>query len=97
MYNRATLEIFLLNKHALALFKLFNTTEHTAEWVSLNLNQVNTTRQLNFITSKSNKKKVGLNALADRLFTLNNKIPLAYLNKSLDAFKMNCKNAFLNY
>ena len=35
--------------------------------------------------------------LANRLFVLNNKIPLYWLNLSMDTFKIKCKDVFLNY
>ena len=95
MYNRATPEKFVLYKHALQLFKLFNTNDHTTEWVELNFNQINTSRHLNFITCKSNLKKVGLNALANRLYIINNQIPLTMLNKSYDTYKVFCKKIIL--
>ena len=87
-YNRATPEKVLLYKHALSLYKLFNSTDHNVEWVSLNLNQINTSRQTHFITGKSNLKRVGLNAIANRYHILNGKIPLNNFNKSLNSFKM---------
>ena len=95
MYQRATPDRILMYKHALALFKLFNTTHHTIEWAALNLNQVNTSRQLHFITRKSNLKRVGLNALANRFHILNGLIPLSVFDKSYDSFKVYCKKEFL--
>ena len=95
MYQRANPDRILMYKHALALFKLFNTTHHTIEWAALNLNQVNTSRQLHFITRKSNLKRVGLNALANRFHILNGLIPLSVFDKSYDSFKVYCKKEFL--
>ena len=83
MFNRATPENYLKYKHALALHKLFWTTESSIEFVILNLNTVLTSRQTKFQLNKSNKRKVGLNALANRLHILNNRIPLLELNKAL--------------
>ena len=95
MYNRATPENFLLYKYSLELHQLFNTNEYNTEWVYLNLNQKYTSRQSKFITIKSNQKKVGLNALANRLSVLNNKIPLKMFNSSHDSFKIFSKKMFL--
>ena len=95
-YNRATPEKVLLYKHALSHYKLFNSTDHNVEWVSLNLNQINTSRQTHFITGKSNLKRVGLNAIANRYHILNGKIPLNNFNKSLNSFKIMCKKEFLS-
>ena len=47
------------------------------------------------MTLKSNKGKVGLNALANRLSVLNGKIPLNWLRLNLDLFKIKFKTALL--
>ena len=47
------------------------------------------------ITVKANRKKVGLNAFANRTFILNNKIPLKWFNMTLETFKIHCKKEFL--
>ena len=65
------------------------------EWLELNFNQVFTSRQTKFITLKTNRRKVGLNALANRAFILNNKIPLEWINMSLNTFKVYWKKEFL--
>ena len=54
-----------------------------------------TSRQTKFITSKSNRTKIGLNSLANRFHLLNNKIPLNWLNLSNVTFKVKCKTMFL--
>ena len=95
MYNRATPKKILLYKYSLELHKLFNTNEYNSEWVYFNLNQIYTSRQSKFIARKSNQKKVGLNALANRLSVLNNKIPLIMFNSSRDSFKIFSKKFFL--
>ena len=41
--------------------------------------------------------KVGINSLANRLTSINNKIPLSWLNLSLDTFKIRCKDAFIKF
>ena len=97
IYKRATPENYLIYKHALCLHKLVNSkAPHTIEWVSLNFNQILTTRQTSFMTHKNNKQKVGLNAMANRLKILNGKIPLSWLNMTLESFKINCKKLFLS-
>ena len=60
MNKRAIQEKYLIYKHALSLFKLYNLVDYSLEWSALNLNQILTTRQKNFISSKSNKKKVNI-------------------------------------
>ena len=65
------------------------------EWVALNFNQILTSRQTKFISAKANKRKVGLNALANRAYVLNNRIPLEWFNMSFDAYKVHCKKEFV--
>ena len=82
MYHRATPEKVLSYKLALSLFKILNSEKYTLEWASLICNQIITTRQTKFITAKSHLKRVGINALANRFYILNNMIPLDWLNLS---------------
>ena len=70
---------------------LMNSNDYSNEWAALNLNQIFTSRQTTFITTKTNTKKVGLNALANRFDILNNRIPLSWFNKSIDVFKVHFK------
>ena len=94
--DRANPEMILLYKTALSLYKLYNIDFNHLEFISLNFNQILTGRQTNFITLKSNERKVGINCLANRLTVINNKIPLNWLNFSLDMYKIKCKKLFLN-
>ena len=55
LYHRATPEIFLLYRHALSLFKLFNTNDFHIEWAAINYNQIYTSRKLHFICSSWTK------------------------------------------
>ena len=52
-YNRATPEKFLLYKHAISLFKLMNDPTFTTEWVALNFNQIFTSRQTRFLSTRA--------------------------------------------
>ena len=98
MCNRASPESYLLYKHALSLFKLSNEqNDNTFEWIALNFNQILTSRQGSFKTMKTNKRRVGLNALANRLSILNDRIPLDWLNLGYDSYKLKCKNEFLKW
>ena len=95
MAGRATPENLLFYKHALALFKLFNGPYHSIEFASLNVNLVLTPRQSQFQIMKTHRLKIGANALSNRLYVINGKIPLDWLNLTLDSFKINCKKLFL--
>ena len=93
--NRAASEIFLMYKHALALYRLYNCNEPTLEWCALHYNQILTSRRTKFNSKRSNKLKVGLNALAKRFHILNNQIPISWLEGGYESFKVKCKELFL--
>ena len=96
MCNRALPEIFLLYRHTLLLHQLMNDHSHTCEWVHLNFNQILTSRQTTFMARKSNRKRVGLNAFANRVFVLNGRIPLDWFAMNINTFKVHCKKEFLS-
>ena len=93
--NRATPDKYLLYRHALSLFKLMDQNNHSLEWIFLNFNIILTSRQTNFFAMKGNNKRVGLNAISNRFYILNNRIPLNSLNMSIDTYKVHCKRIFL--
>ena len=95
MNNRAMPEAFMYYKLAIQLFKIYNNSEFTFDWMLLNFNQIFTSRQATFKIFKSNKTKVGLNLLANRLSTLNGKVPCSWLNESMPSFKLKCNRLFL--
>ena len=94
MNTRAAPESMLQYKLAIQLYKLYNSTDHSLEWITLNLNQIFTSRQTKFSIMKTNSKKVGLNCLTNLLSVLNGKIPLEWLNSTGDTFKVKCKKLF---
>ena len=67
----------------------------STQWVNLNVNQILTSRQMNFLIMKTNNTKVGLNILTNGFHTLNGVIPLSWLNLSLSTFKVKCKQLLL--
>ena len=93
--NRAMPNAIMLYKSAIQLFKLYNSNEHTYDWTLLNLNQILTSRQTHFSILKSNSTKVGINILANRLSSINGLIPLSWLNRTLNTFKLHCKRLLL--
>ena len=97
MCDRATPESILKHKLALSLHKLYNKDYNSIEFAQLNYNQIFTSRQTYFKILKNNTFKVGLNSLSNRLSILNNEIPLAWLNLSIDTFKINCKKLYLSH
>jgi hypothetical protein len=95
--KRATPDMICKYKLALSLYKTFNDQLPFNEWVHLNFNQRSTSRQLTFITLKNNNKKVGLNSLANRYHSLNGKIPLVWMNKPYESYKIECKRLFITF
>ena len=89
--KRATPEMFCQYKTALLLYRLFNDNVPEDEWIQLNVNIINTSRQTRFMTNRNHSTKVGLNCIANRLHMLNDKIPLTWLNKSFNSFEIECK------
>ena len=85
MNNRAMPTAIMLYKSAIQLFKLYNTKEHSWEWIEMNFKQIITSRQTAFATLKTNVTKVGINQLSNRFHILNGQIPLSWLNGSLDS------------
>ena len=82
-------------KHALAFYQLYNSKKPSLEWYALNFNQILSSRQTNFKIAKTNRLKVGLNALANRLFILNEQVPLIWLGGGFETFKVKCKKLFV--
>ena len=89
--------MYMKYKLALCLFKLYNENYNPFEFLNSNINQVIMRRQINFKILKSNSYKVGNNSLSNRLYNINDEIPLSWLNASDDAFKVKCKRLYLNY
>ena len=89
--NRAVPEMFLKYKLVMGLYKLYNESFNPMEFAQLNFNQLLTRRQVLFKTLKSNQHKVGINSQANRLYYINDQIPLDWLNMSINTYKVKCK------
>ena len=92
--NRATPDQMMLYKLELSLFRLYNYEFNNVEFTILNFNQIFSSRQTKFKTNKSNRTKIGLNSLANRLHSINDKIPLDWPHLSMETFKVKCKSLF---
>ena len=90
MNKRAMPEALMSYKCAIQLHKLYNSNDHSLEWISLNCNQILTTRQTNFIIMKTNVTTVGFSIMCNRLSVLNGLIPLSWLNITINIFKISC-------
>ena len=95
MAKRATPEKLMLYKLSLQLFKIFNYSIPVTEWDLLNQNIIFTSRQTKFKTTKQNRLRLGMNTMSNRLWILNDKIPLDWLNLSLETFKIKMKSMFI--
>ena len=82
-------------KTAIQLHKVYNQTDPSLDWINLHFDQILTSRQTEFLISKTNKTKVGLNILSNRFAILNGLIPLRWLNLNIDTYKIHCKKLFL--
>ena len=78
-------------KHALQLYKLYNTNIMTEDWISLNHQQVSNGRNEKFQVFNISNYKVGQNLLVNRFKSLNNKIQFSWFNDSYNTFKLKCK------
>ena len=95
--NRALPNQFILYKHSILLYKMYNSYCPEMDWVELNFNQTTTSHQTLFNVIKSNNFQVGNNLLVTRLYIyiLNNKIPLDDHNMSFSSFKVKYKGLYL--
>ena len=82
-------------KHALQLYKLYNSDNMTDDWISLNIQQNFYGRNDKIQIYKQSNYKVGNNLMVNRLTNLNNKIPYSWLNDSFNTFKVKCKQLLL--
>ena len=96
MNNRALPDSLMTYKTAIQLYKLYNSNNTSKDWIDLNFNQILTSRQTTFMILKTNKSKVGLNTIPNRMSILNGQIPLMWLNATFNTFKVKCKKLFLD-
>ena len=91
LVKRGTPTQMSMYKHALQLYKLYNSNNMSDDWISLNDQQISNRRNERFqIYTKSNFK-VGRNLIVNRFKPLNNKVKLSWFNGSFESFKVKCK------
>ena len=83
--------------YKLLLHKVYNKQEPPKNWIHLNFNQVCTSRQTHFIVNGPHKFKIGNNVLSKGLKILIVKIPLKWLNLSLESYKVKCNRFLLTF
>ena len=82
-------------KHALQLFKVYNNSNSSFDWLSLFFNQNFNDRATTVKLFDTSRYKIGKNLLANRFKILNNKIQYDWLNMTLESFKIKCKCLFM--
>ena len=95
IYERALPSKLCFYRHCLLLYKVFNNSVPTKDWLDLNFKMIQTSRQTTFEISNNSNYKVGNNILSNRLSCINKRIPLEMLNLSIETFKIRCKTMFL--
>ena len=84
-------------QRSLILYKAINSEVITHDIVSILTQMVCTSRQLKFEILRSFNSKIGLNTVANKLYPLNGKIDLDFLNFSFVQHKKIMKVQFLKY
>ena len=85
---------FTQYKLSLELYKIYNQTEPTYEWVHFVSQITITGRQTKFEIAKTSNYKIGQNALSNKLACLNKQIELKSLDQSFASFKREMKTKF---
>lgn len=93
--GRATPLEMMKYKHALLLFKTYNTTKMSKDWLALNFQQNFNNRNTTINLVDTSQFKIGKNLIPNRLLIVNRQIDLEFLNLSYLAYKIKCKNIFL--
>ena len=93
--GRATPLEMMKYKHALLLFKTYNTTKMSKDWLALNFQQNFNNRNTTINLVDTSQFKIGKNLIPNRLLIVNRQIDLELLNLSYLAYKIKCKNIFL--
>ena len=94
-HKRATPICMMKHRMAIQLYKVYNGTMESEDWMDLNFQQ-NFNQRMNTvqIIDKS-RLRIGRNVLMNRLPILNNEINFDWLNLSLNSFKLKSKSLFL--
>ncbi len=95
LHKRALPSKFCIYRHCLLMHKVFNDLIPKRDWLDLNFQIVNTSRQTSFEIQNHSVYKVGNNILSNRLTCINKKVPLNILNLDIGPFKVICKNMLL--
>jgi hypothetical protein len=95
LHKRALPNSFCTYRHCLMLYKVINSMIPKRDWLSLNFQMINTSRQTYLEIRNCSVYKVGNNILSNRLSCLNRKLQLDLLNLPFETYKIKCKSLFL--
>lgn len=95
--NQFTPCMMLRIKHAILMYKIFNSNDYEKDWTDLNLQIRINNRHDNFEITRTNNYVIGRNYIINRLWILNRSFSLNCFNKSLMTFKKDIKKLFINY
>ena len=87
----------MLYQLSLSLYKTFNVPETGLNFETITVidQMILTSRQVNFQILKNNRRKIGINTTANKLYSLNNLIGLDRLNLNFLHYKKLAKIQFL--
>ena len=99
MYKKSTPNQIMMYQITLLLFKTVNETCHvpSGSFTKLMDQIVCTRRQIMFETHRSNKSKIGMNSLENKLHHVSKLIVMDKLNWSLPRYKRHMKLQFLKF
>ncbi len=95
LHKRALPNSFCTYRHWLMLYKVINSMIPKRDWLNLNFQMINTSRQTYLEIQNCSGYKVGNNILSNRLSCLNRKLQLDFLNLPFEMYKIKCKSLFL--
>ena len=95
MADRATPMKMCQYRHAIMLYKMFKSIICENEFIQMNFQLFDNERNPKIVFTRNQTYDVGKNTLLNRFCDLNNMIDKAWLELSLDTYKVKCKELFL--
>ena len=79
----------MLYQLSLSLYKIYNTDSSDLDFETITVidQMILTSRQINFLILRNNRRKIGINTTANKLYSLNNLIGLDRLNLNFLHYK----------
>ena len=95
MADRATPMKMCQYRHAILLYRMFNSIICENEFIQMNFQLFDNARNPKIVFTRNQNYDVGKNTLLNRFCDLNNMIDKSWLEMSLDTYKVKCKELFL--